>query len=158
MAPPPAAAPAQPPPQACAGQGQLGFDEQRLPQPLQRRAARGFAGGIGGGGWEAVGRGFACRAQAKPTATGVRPIRIEVPRTGQSFTFTKVLNAGRGTADRQLLDEAAEGLSRRADGIAGLRIRARPVHALVAVAAARAQQLVDDRRPGARSSGRWRGS
>jgi len=33
--------------------------------------------------------------QARATATGVRPIRIEVPRTGQSFTFTKVLNAGK---------------------------------------------------------------
>jgi hypothetical protein len=32
--------------------------------------------------------------QPKPTVTGVRPIRIEVPRTGQAFTFTKVLNAG----------------------------------------------------------------
>jgi len=27
-------------------------------------------------------------------ATGVRPIRIKVPRTGQQFSFTKVLNAG----------------------------------------------------------------
>ena len=36
----------------------------------------------------------AAAPQAKPTASGVRPIRIEVPRTGQSFTFTKVLNAG----------------------------------------------------------------
>ncbi len=27
-------------------------------------------------------------------ATGVRPIRIDIPRTGQSFTFTKVLNVG----------------------------------------------------------------
>jgi hypothetical protein len=27
--------------------------------------------------------------------TGVRPIRIDVPRTGQQFSFTKVLNAGR---------------------------------------------------------------
>ena len=33
-------------------------------------------------------------APAKATATGVRPIRIDVPRTGQSFSFTKVLNAG----------------------------------------------------------------
>ena len=35
-----------------------------------------------------------CRCAREPTATGVRPIRIEVPRTGQSFSFTKVLNAG----------------------------------------------------------------
>ena len=33
--------------------------------------------------------------QAKATATGVRPIRIEVPRTGQAFSFTKVLNASK---------------------------------------------------------------
>lgn len=32
---------------------------------------------------------------AKPAATGVRPFRIDVPRTGQAFNFTKVLNAGR---------------------------------------------------------------
>ncbi|HWQ90245.1 MAG TPA: hypothetical protein VN673_01145, partial [Clostridia bacterium] len=29
----------------------------------------------------------------KPTAAGVRPIRIEIPRAGQVFSFTKVLNA-----------------------------------------------------------------
>ncbi len=33
-------------------------------------------------------------APTKATATGVRPIRIDVPRTGQAFSFTKVLNAG----------------------------------------------------------------
>ncbi|HEY5910286.1 MAG TPA: hypothetical protein VJA21_06740 [Verrucomicrobiae bacterium] len=33
-------------------------------------------------------------AQIRPTTSGVRPIRIDVPRTGQSFNFTKVLNAG----------------------------------------------------------------
>jgi type II secretory pathway pseudopilin PulG len=49
--------------------------------------AGGFGGGMGGGGF--------APPQAKPTATGVRPIRIEVPRTGQSFTFTKVLNASK---------------------------------------------------------------
>ena len=32
--------------------------------------------------------------QVRPTATGVRPIRIEVPRTGRAFNFTKVLNVG----------------------------------------------------------------
>jgi type II secretory pathway pseudopilin PulG len=29
-----------------------------------------------------------------PTVAGVRPIRIDVPRTGQAFSFTKVLNVG----------------------------------------------------------------
>jgi type II secretory pathway pseudopilin PulG len=43
-------------------------------------------GSMGGGG--------AAAPQARAMATGVRPIRIEVPRTGQAFTFTKVLNAG----------------------------------------------------------------
>ena len=33
--------------------------------------------------------------QEKTTATGVRPIRIEIPRAGQAFSFTKVLNSGR---------------------------------------------------------------
>ena len=50
---------------------------------------------MGGGG---VAGGIApvvAAPQAKATATGVRPIRIEVPRTGQSFTFTKVLNASK---------------------------------------------------------------
>ncbi len=32
--------------------------------------------------------------QEKITTTGVRPIRIEIPRAGQAFTFTKVLNSG----------------------------------------------------------------
>src|SRR5207247_1643206 len=29
-----------------------------------------------------------------PMAQGIRPIRIDIPRTGQKFTFTKVLNVG----------------------------------------------------------------
>ena len=33
------------------------------------------------------------QAEANPTATGIRPIRIEVPRAGDAFSFTKVLNA-----------------------------------------------------------------
>ncbi len=32
---------------------------------------------------------------AKPTAAGVRPIRIDVPRSGHQFNFTKVLNVKR---------------------------------------------------------------
>src|SRR5205814_10405935 len=46
--------------------------------PVQR------GGGIGGGG------GFA--PQAAPTAAGIRSIRIDIPRSGQVFMFTKVLN------------------------------------------------------------------
>ena len=52
--------------------------------PSGQPAAQGGRGGIAG-----------LAPQAKPTATGIRPIRIEVPRSGQSFTFTKVLNAGK---------------------------------------------------------------
>ena len=37
----------------------------------------------------------AVEALAKsPTATGIRPIRIDIPRIGRAFTFTKVLNVG----------------------------------------------------------------
>jgi len=49
------------------------------------------AGGVMGGGG---GAGGTAAPLAKATATGVRPIRIDVPRTGQAFSFTKVLNAG----------------------------------------------------------------
>jgi type II secretory pathway pseudopilin PulG len=36
----------------------------------------------------------AATAAARPTVSGVRPIRIDIPRAGQAFSFTKVLNAG----------------------------------------------------------------
>jgi type II secretory pathway pseudopilin PulG len=85
--PPPAAAPGQQPAQP-GGPTVLLQNVQRpnAPPPTAAPAAGGFGGGMGGGGIAAP--------QAKPTVTGVRPIRIEVPRTGQAFTFTKVLNAG----------------------------------------------------------------
>lgn len=76
-APPPAAAPAQPPPQDRAGAAPL--------------AQSGPMGGGGFGGAAPI----VAQPPPKPTATGVRPIRIEVPRTGQSFSFTKVLNASK---------------------------------------------------------------
>ena len=69
-------APAQPPPQQ---PGQTVVFANRV-------AAGGASGGAGGA--------VVATPPPKATATGVRPIRIEVPRTGQSFTFTKVLNAG----------------------------------------------------------------
>jgi len=69
-------APAQPPPAA--------------PAPRFAPTQGGAMGGAGLAGAAPA----AAAPQAKPTASGVRPIRIEVPRTGQSFTFTKVLNAG----------------------------------------------------------------
>ncbi len=36
----------------------------------------------------------AMAATKSPTATGIRPIRIDIPRIGRAFTFTKVLNVG----------------------------------------------------------------
>ena len=68
-------------------------------------------------------------------ATGVRPIRIEVPRTGQAFTFTKVLNAGQEPLTASFSMMRLKVYRGGADGRAGLRLRARPDHALVAVAA-----------------------
>lgn len=53
-------------------------------------AVGGF-GGAGGGG--APGGGYANAAgEAAQTAAGMRSIRIDIPRSGQAFTFTKVLN------------------------------------------------------------------
>jgi hypothetical protein len=53
-------------------------------------AVGGF-GGVGGGG--APGGGYANAAgEAAQTAAGMRSIRIDIPRSGQAFTFTKVLN------------------------------------------------------------------
>ena len=83
----PAAASAQPPTRA-AGRPMATAAPEAQPAPAAPPGlAGGVMGGMGGGGGGAA-------PQAKPTATGVRPIRIEVPRSGQSFTFTKVLNAG----------------------------------------------------------------
>ncbi|TXT50969.1 MAG: hypothetical protein FD140_2031 [Limisphaerales bacterium] len=53
-------------------------------------AVGGF-GGVGGGG--APGGGYANAAgEAAQVAAGMRSIRIDIPRSGQAFTFTKVLN------------------------------------------------------------------
>lgn len=49
-------------------------------------SAGGTAGGLAGG--------FGFVPAATATSANVRPIRIDVPRTGQAFSFTKVLNAG----------------------------------------------------------------
>lgn len=50
------------------------------------------AGGVGGG---ITGTASASPGQTRaPMAQGIRPIRIDIPRTGQKFTFTKVLNVG----------------------------------------------------------------
>ena len=89
-APPPMAAPAQPPAQAVGGQVEFANRTPTTALPAagaRRTGVRRMGGALAGGGTFAA-------PQVKPTATGVRPIRIEVPRTGQAFSFTKVLNAG----------------------------------------------------------------
>jgi type II secretory pathway pseudopilin PulG len=78
--------------------------------PVQRLPRGGAMGGGGGGGAggaatvdPATGLPLASptttfgliNAPAKPTAAGVRPIRIDVPRSGHQFNFTKVLNVKR---------------------------------------------------------------
>ncbi|MEN9574713.1 MAG: hypothetical protein RL514_2568 [Verrucomicrobiota bacterium] len=51
------------------------------------------AGVAGGGGAGSGGFGFArADGEAAQTAVGMRSIRIDIPRSGQAFTFTKVLN------------------------------------------------------------------
>ncbi|MBI5801701.1 MAG: hypothetical protein HZA92_13390 [Verrucomicrobia bacterium] len=51
------------------------------------------AGGVSGGGSPGGGLGFANAAgEAAQTVAGMRSIRIDIPRSGQAFTFTKVLN------------------------------------------------------------------
>jgi len=92
LAPPPAAAPVQQPAQP--GPGQRSFSgglsqivQNASPTPGAHASALAPGGATGGGGGAAP--------QARATATGVRPIRIDVPRTGQQFSFTKVLNAGK---------------------------------------------------------------
>jgi type II secretory pathway pseudopilin PulG len=89
--PPPMAAPAQP---AAQPGGQIVTFASQAPTAAPVAAPVAVppanvqlpSGGMGGGGGAAP--------QPRATATGVRPIRIEVPRTGQQFSFTKVLNAG----------------------------------------------------------------
>src|SRR5439155_26919420 len=61
-------------------------------QPAQMLGAA-FAGGAG----DRVNASSAATALGQaggPMAQGIRPIRIDIPRTGKKFTFTKVLNVG----------------------------------------------------------------
>jgi type II secretory pathway pseudopilin PulG len=77
-----------PPASRAASPSLLGASPNAAPAPPA--PATGLPQGMGGG----MGGGGGAPAQDRPTAAGVRPIRIEVPRTGQAFGFTKVLNAG----------------------------------------------------------------
>ena len=56
------------------------------------RAASGPSGGAGGGGGAVGGGAGAGVPPSAPTVAGLRSIRIDIPRSGQPFTFTKVLN------------------------------------------------------------------
>jgi hypothetical protein len=65
-----------------------------LNQPLAVAQAGGVpGGGMGGFGANAIVPPPPASLPMKPTATGLRPIRIDVPHAGQAFSFTKVLNA-----------------------------------------------------------------
>jgi type II secretory pathway pseudopilin PulG len=83
--PPPASRPAQ------AGPGQAVFNNSFVQPAPTAEPMPASHGGFGGGGAVAP---RLVAPQATATATGIRPIRIEVPRMGQAFSFTKVLNAG----------------------------------------------------------------
>jgi prepilin-type processing-associated H-X9-DG protein len=73
-------------------------------EPVQRPAemTATLSGGAGGPGAPAGavparqldGRAAAPAPAAAPMAAGIRSIRIEIPRAGRSFLFTKVLNVG----------------------------------------------------------------
>ncbi len=67
----------------------LQLDEPRFNEAMQIAAA-----GVGGGAGNPAGTSVT-PPQKPPMVQGIRPIRIDVPRTGQRFVFTKVLNVGR---------------------------------------------------------------
>src|SRR5439155_16579221 len=50
------------------------------------------AGQAGGGGIGGVATLSPPSSGGPPTAAGIRSLRFDIPRTGQAFTFTKVLN------------------------------------------------------------------
>jgi hypothetical protein len=73
--------------------------------PLQMAGAAPAGGGITGTASASPGQ---IRA---PMAQGIRPIRIDIPRTGQKFTFTKVLNVGDEALKLQALAVASKVLN-----------------------------------------------
>lgn len=79
-----------------------------VPDQAEFRARYGATGGGGGGAGGAAtidpttglpvagpATTLGLNVPPKPTAAGVRPIRIDVPRSGHQFNFTKVLNVKR---------------------------------------------------------------
>jgi len=88
----PGGAPALTPPTVAAPSAAPAQPAPAMPRQ-QAVAVGGFGGGLAGPGAPQGGAVFG-GAPAAATATGVRPIRIDVPRAGQAYTFTKVLNTG----------------------------------------------------------------
>jgi len=106
--------PATPPPMVTSAPARLPMDPQVT--PLQRNsvvlpditptdggvarghfqlgtlAIGGLGSGAGGGGALARGGYATASGEAAQTAAGMRSIRIDIPRSGQAFTFTKVLH------------------------------------------------------------------
>lgn len=80
-----------PPPPANAGQV-VGFDNNRPSVQTQATASQPPPGP---GAPAVMGANPAMAAPVRTTAGGVRPIRIDVPRAGHQFSFTKVLNVRR---------------------------------------------------------------
>jgi len=74
------------------------LDDKRFKEALQKSAANGadtpLLGAIPAGGVAGTPNPTS-PAKAAAMVQGVRPIRIDVPRAGQRFVFTKVLNVGR---------------------------------------------------------------
>lgn len=62
----------------------VGYVESSLPGELPKPSAVAEPGGFGGA--------TPAFATPLPTAAGIRPIRIDIPRAGQALMFTKVLN------------------------------------------------------------------
>ena len=83
-----------------------------------------------------------------PMVSGIRPIRIDIPRTGQRFVFTKVLNVGKeplaviAVAMRQKVFQTLQGLVQALAFIAGLALvwwqfrRAKPSSAVATLGTA----------------------
>jgi hypothetical protein len=81
-----------PPPPPASPVAQPGFAP---PTRLAQRAQQGAPAGPGASEEQAqaLARGLVA-ANTAPTAAGLRSIHIEIPKNGQPFTFTKVLNTG----------------------------------------------------------------
>jgi len=100
------------PQQVSASQSDVLMEREEQPATIQNTASTfsGRIGGYGGGGGYAQAmlpittppkqpgslpaNGASPMPSTPPTVSGIRPIRIDLPQTGQPFLFTKVLNIG----------------------------------------------------------------